>query len=57
MSDLDKTTILASKLNLKSLKALLEIVEYVAEEIIIKIFYNFHQGSMRKKHKSMFRVY
>ena len=35
---------------------LLEIVEHAAEEII-KLFYDFHQGSMQKNHKSVAEVY
>ena len=38
---------------------LLEIVKHAVEEIIIitKLFYNFHQGSMRKNHKLVVEVY
>ena len=35
---------------------LLKIVEHKAEEII-KLFYDFHQGSIRKNHKLMVEVY
>ena len=41
----------------EALIPLLEIEEHAVEEIILKFFYDFHQGSMRKKHKSMFGVY
>ena len=41
------------------LGVMLEIVKHAVEEIIIviKLFYNFHQGSMRKNHKSVVEVY